>query len=147
MAVDILNLALHWLAENAGLTGALLAVSVLLLAGSLWLGHYYLTTVPHDYFVRAHLPFERLRGRSPALWWALMIAKNVAGVLLVLAGLIMFVTPGQGVLTLIMGLALTNFPGKQRLERAILNQPVVSRSVNRMRARAHRPPLVLTPVE
>jgi hypothetical protein len=145
--VEILNSALHWLGDNAGLTGTLLAVSVVLLVGSLWLGHYYLTRIPHDYFVRSHLPFEKLRGRSPALWWALMIAKNVAGVLFILAGLIMFVTPGQGVLTLIMGLALVNFPGKQRLERAILNQPVVRNAVNRMRARAHRPPLVLTPVE
>ncbi len=145
--MEILNSALHWLGENAGLTGALLAVSMLLLVGSLWLGHYYLTTIPHDYFVRPHLPFEKLRGRSPALWWALMIAKNVAGVLFILAGLIMFVTPGQGMLTLIMGLALVNFPGKQRLERAILNQPVVRIAVNRMRARAHRPPLVLTPLE
>ncbi len=145
--MEILYAALHWLGDNAGLTGALLAVSVVLLVGSLWLGHYYLTTIPHDYFVRSHLPFEKLRGRSPLLWWALMIAKNLAGVLFILAGLIMFVTPGQGVLTLVMGLALVNFPGKQRLERAILNQPVVRNAVNRMRARAHRPPLVLTPVE
>jgi len=142
--VEILNSVFEWLGDNAGLTGTLLAVSVMLLVGSLWLGHYYLTRIPHDYFIRAHLPFEKLRTRSPALWWLLMIAKNAAGVVFILAGLIMFVTPGQGVLTLIMGLALTNFPGKQRLERAILNQPVVSKAVNRMRARAHRPPLVLT---
>lgn len=145
--MEILNAAFQWLGENAGLTGTLLVVSALLLIGSLWLGHYYLTTIPHDYFVRAHAPFEKLRNRNPALWWAVMILKNVAGVLFIAAGLIMFVTPGQGLLTLIMGLALTNFPGKQRLERAILNQPVVSKAVNRMRARANRPPLVLNPAE
>ena len=145
--MDILNSALDWLGENAGLTSALLALSGMLLIGSLWLGHYYLTRIPPDYFVRTHIPFEKLRTRRPALWWALMICKNGLGVLLILIGLIMFVTPGQGMLTLMMGLALTNFPGKQRLERAILSQAVVRNAVNRMRARANRAPLVLTPGE
>jgi hypothetical protein len=145
--VDFLYSALQWLADNAGLTTSLLVLSVVLLVGSIWLGHYYLTTIPPDYFVRPHIPFEKLRCRRPALWWALMIAKNLLGVVLMLIGLIMFVTPGQGLLTLMMGLALTNFPGKQRLERTILKQPLVCDAVNRMRARANRAPLVLSSVD
>ena len=77
----------------------------------------------------------------------LMIAKNLLGVLFMVLGLIMFFTPGQGILTLLMGLALTNFPGKQRLERAILQRPSVRKLINGLRARANRPPLVFSPVE
>jgi hypothetical protein len=143
--VEYLDPIFNWFRDHAGLTGGLLLFSLFLLVGSIWLGHYYLTRIPHDYFVRSHIPFERLRARRPVLWWMLMIGKNALGTLLILAGLIMFITPGQGLLTLVMGLALTNFPGKQRLERAILNQPVVRKTVNRMRARANRPPLVLHP--
>jgi hypothetical protein len=46
-----------------------------------------------------------------------------------------------------MGIALTNFPGKQRLERMILQRPTVRKLVDRLRARANRPPLVLSPAE
>ena len=147
MIVEFLQAALDWLRENAGLTTSLLVVSFLVLVGSLWLGHYYLTTIPHDYFIREHVPFAKLRSRRPVLWWMLMIAKNVAGGLFIILGAIMTFTPGQGILTLLLGLALTNFPGKQRLERAILNRSMVRKAVNRMRARANRPPLVLNPMD
>ncbi len=143
--MQILETILNWFQHHAGLTGTLLVVSMLLLVGSLWLGHYYLTTIPHDYFVRAHVPFEGLRIRSPALWWSVMIGKNLLGIFFILAGLVMLFTPGQGLLTFVMGLTLTNFPGKQRLERAIMSRPVIRKTVNRMRARANRPPLMLTP--
>jgi len=43
--------------------------------------------------------------------------KNLLGVLLFMLGLIMLVTPGQGILTLLFGLMLMNFPGKYRVER------------------------------
>jgi amino acid transporter len=141
--VEYLQRTLDWLQAHAGLTLVLFIASIAALVGSLWLGHYYLTTVPHDYFVRKHAPFEKLRTRSPFVWWLVMIVKNLLGVVLILSGLVMFFTPGQGVLTLLLGITLTNFPGKQRLERAILRFPSVSNAVNRIRARNNQPPLIL----
>lgn len=141
--MEYLQEALDWLQANVGLTLAMFVLSIVLLVGSLWLGNYYLTTVPPDYFVRKHKPFEQLRASRPGMWWLLMIAKNLLGAMMIVSGLIMFFTPGQGVLTLLLGIALTNFPGKQRLERVILGFPSVSKVVNRARARANQPPLVL----
>lgn len=73
----------------------------------------------------------------------LVVAKNLAGVVLVALGLIMAVpgVPGQGLLTAVIGLSLVSFPGKRRLERRLIRRPLLLRAVNRLRARFHRPPL------
>jgi hypothetical protein len=139
--VEFFKDALTWLGEHAGLSSGLVVASMLLLVASLWIGRYYLISIPADYFVKQHKPLENWCTARPALWWTVMIAKNLLGLLFIAAGLIMFVTPGQGILTLLMGLALTNFPGKQRLERMIIERPTVLKLVNGMRARADKPPL------
>jgi|SRR5690349_12898180 hypothetical protein len=73
-------------------------------------------------------------------------AKNVAGVVLVLLGLVMALPgiPGQGILTMIVGLTLIDFPGKRGLERRMIGRPRILRTINRLRTRFHRAPLDLT---
>jgi hypothetical protein len=70
-----------------------------------------------------------------------IVAKNLLGILLALAGLVMLVVPGQGLLTLVAGLMLVDFPGKYRLERWLATRPPVWRSINWLRRRAGREPL------
>jgi ABC-type amino acid transport system permease subunit len=72
-----------------------------------------------------------------------LVAKNLAGVVLVLLGLIMAIpgVPGQGLLTAVIGITLLNFPGKLRLERRCLQIAALRRGINRLRARWGRPPL------
>ncbi len=63
------------------------------------------------------------------------------GLVLVLAGLAMLVLPGQGLLTLVIGLGLLNFPGKSSLIRRLLGQNKVLGTINRLRARVKKEPL------
>jgi len=72
------------------------------------------------------------------------VAKNAAGVVFVLAGLAMLVLPGQGILTILIGLTLVNFPGKRSLEKRIVRQEKVCFAINWMRSRAGRPPLKIS---
>jgi hypothetical protein len=74
------------------------------------------------------------------------VGKNVAGVVLVLLGFVMALpgVPGQGVLTMIIGLTLVDFPGKLSLERRLVGRPFVLRRLNAVRARFKRPPLDLS---
>ena len=139
--MEFLQAAIDWLGNNAGLTTSLVVVSIVLLVASLWIGQYYLTKIPPDYFMQKHKPLETWRRTRPALWWTLVIGKNLLGGLFILAGVIMVFTPGQGVLTILMGIALMDFPGKQRLERAIIQRPTVLKLVNGLRSRANKPPL------
>jgi hypothetical protein len=60
-----------------------------------------------------------------------------------LAGVAMLVLPGQGLLTLLMGFLLVDFPGKYRLERWLFARPIVRRPINWLRHRAGRVPLQL----
>jgi hypothetical protein len=53
----------------------------------------------------------------------------------------MIFTPGQGILSLLLGLTLIDIPGKRTLERKIIQRPSVLRVVNHLRARADKPPL------
>jgi hypothetical protein len=77
--------------------------------------------------------------------WTGIILKNLSGVIIILVGGILSVpgVPGQGVLTILLGLVLLDFPGKRRLERAILARPRVQATVNRLRARFGKLPFVL----
>ena len=97
--------------------------------------------LPKHYFVakRRHPP--RWSRRYPALRPAVLAAKNLLGFVLVAAGMLMLVVPGQGLLTLAVGLMLMDFPGKFRLERWLVTRPPVWRAINWLRCRAGREPL------
>jgi len=72
----------------------------------------------------------------------LLIGKNALGYILVVAGIIMLVLPGQGIFTILIGIMLLNFPGKYQLERWLATRGPVLRSINWLRQRAGRAPLV-----
>ncbi len=55
----------------------------------------------------------------------------------------MLFTPGQGILSLLVGVILCDFPGKRRVERKIIERPLVLSTINRIRARYNRPLIVL----
>jgi hypothetical protein len=132
---------LEWIIDHLGLTLGLLALSVVLLVVSLWASYRYLVSIPSDYFSHSHRPLETWRESHPALRWSILVGKNVLGVVLIILGLIMLFTPGQGILTLLLGVSLADIPGKRSVERRLIRQPQVLRVVNRMRDRAGKPPL------
>lgn len=71
--------------------------------------------------------------------------KNLVGVVFLLAGIAMLVLPGQGLLTVLIGISLIDFPGKHRLEARLVSQRLVLQAINAVRHRFGRPPLVLAP--
>ena len=75
------------------------------------------------------MTFERARTHHRAL--------ILFGVLLSLPGV-----PGQGLLTILVGLLLLDMPGKQQLERRLLGRPAIIHAVNRLRDRVGRKPLI-----
>jgi hypothetical protein len=127
--------------------GAGAATLVVTFASSLLVIGVLLVRLPATYFQREH-PRDFWIDRHPFLRWTGLIAKNLAGVAVILLGLALSVPgiPGQGLLTILIGLMLVNFPGKRRLEVKIISRPRVLRSVNRLREHYGRPPLVLDPV-
>ncbi len=74
----------------------------------------------------------------------LKIGKNSLGVLLVLMGVVLSLpgVPGQGLLTILIGVIMLDLPGKQRFERRLMTRPAVFAGVNAIRARFGREPLL-----
>ena len=83
--------------------------------------------------------------RHPAIRILGLIGKNIAGYATVALGIVLALpgVPGQGLLLILIGLTLLNFPGKRRLERQLIRRASVLRVINRLRAHFHHPPLEL----
>ena len=101
---------------------------------------WVVTRLPKDYFARAERLAWRTSFDAPLLSLIVAMLKNLLGLLLVVLGLIMLVTPGQGIVTLLIGLLLMNFPGKYHLERWLVLRPGVLRGLNWLRHRQGKLP-------
>ncbi|MBC7821089.1 MAG: hypothetical protein IAG10_29740 [Planctomycetaceae bacterium] len=123
------------------LLGWLAVVSVIIFVGSAVALPWLLTRLPEDYFVEKDLAARPSWPRHRALYWAWRVLKNILGVVLLLAGLVMLVTPGQGILALLAGLWLLDLPGKRRWERRLVSRPKVWASINWIRQKFGQPPL------
>jgi hypothetical protein len=93
--------------------------------------------LPTDYFASPQRP-KGAWNLSVAARPVFLIAKNLFGIALLVAGLVMLVVPGQGLLTIVIGLMLVDFPGKYRLERWLATRAKVWQSINWLRRRAGR---------
>lgn len=120
---------------------------IVMLVGSLIVCAWVVVRIPADYFA-CHREGGMLNGKSPFLRWPLIILKNLMGVLLVLLGIALSLpgVPGQGVLTILLGVMLLDFPGKRSFERWLLTRRGVLKAVNKLRARYNKPPVYLEPV-
>lgn len=100
--------------------------------------------LPADYFSPSRKR-EFLTGRHPFLRVTGLVLKNLAGIVVVALGVVLSTPgiPGPGILTFLIGIMLLDFPGKRRLERWMVCRPRVNQSINRLRARYGKPPLVL----
>lgn len=130
----------NWFAENPGLLAWLFALSLGSLVLTAVLLPVFVVRLRPDYFLAAR---QDLAARRGPLQWLERIARNLFGVLFVLAGLAMIVLPGQGLLTIFIGLLLVDFPGKRALERRIVRRPRILALMNRLRARHGKPPLLV----
>ena len=127
------------------LRGAAIGVSIFVVTflANLALVSFILVKIPADYFRESQGKF--LAKQSPVIRVLALIGKNIAGVILVVLGVLLSLpgVPGQGVLTILLGVMLLDFPGRRRFERWILSSPRVFKAVNKLRKRFDKPKLIL----
>ena len=94
---------------------------------------FFVVRIPADYFLVGRKP----PAGSIQVRVAVAILKNLGGVALVLVGIVLSLPgiPGQGILTILVGLMLTDLPGVRRLERALARRPSVRRALDTIRAK------------
>ena len=120
----------------------LVAASLLSLVLAVALLPVLVTRIPCDYLSQPRRVRALVSIRHPILRLALLFMKNLVGGTLLLAGLLMLLTPGQGLLTLTVGLLLVDFPGKHAVERWLIVRPPIFRAINRLRMRRGYSPLL-----
>ena len=131
--------AITW---QSALIGILLFV--ITFAASIGMVSFMLVRLPATYFHSSH-DREFLTDRHRAVRWSGLVLKNLTGAALIVLGIIMSLpgVPGQGILTILLGLMLVDVPGKRRWEQKLIKRPQVLRTINRLRAKFDKPPLVL----
>jgi hypothetical protein len=112
--------------------------------GSTVVAAWLVIRLPATYFCDAY-PRDVWGERRPVLRWTGILLKNLLGILLVVLGGIMAlpVIPGPGILMLVLGVMLLDFPGKRRLEQWLIHRATVLNAMNRLRQRYGKPPLVV----
>ena len=103
-----------------------------------------LVKLPADHFSKKRKT-KFWAGPRPWIHALKVIGKNIAGVLLVALGIVLSLpgVPGQGLLTVLLGIMLLDFPGRHRLEQKLLSRPGIVNAINKLRGRFEKPPLQL----
>lgn len=108
-------------------------VSVVLFVATLATIPWLVRRLPVDYFVR-------LPPKHPL---PVLLLRNVLGFALIAAGIAMLVLPGQGILTILVGVSIVDLPVKHRIMRWLLRRPKVQEYVQLLRSKGGKPPLVI----
>lgn len=99
---------------------------------------WILIQLPEDYFVTAE---KRNPDRSP-IGWVIWLLRNSLAMVLFVIGLMMLVLPGQGLLMILISLGVSTLYHKYSLERAIMRRKTVFDTVNWIRHRFDRRPMI-----
>lgn len=115
--------------------------SIIGLIASFVLIPWILIQIPSDYFSHEKRQKHQWGSYPPVIRLILLLMKNILGVVFIISGIIMLLIPGQGIITIIIGIILIDFPYKYKIERWIVNHPIILRSINQLRTKVEQSPL------
>lgn len=95
--------------------------------------------LPADHFVRP----EDIHGLRTLGGWAWHLCRNLLAIVLLIAGVAMIILPGPGIISIIVAIALADFPGKRRVERAFIRAWIVRTPLNAMRIKYGALPIII----
>ena len=114
--------------------------SVIFLVSLLSIG-WLVSLIPSDYFINRKE--SKFKLNYPVAWLVSAVIKNIFGYILIFGGILMLILPGQGLITIFVGLLLSNYPGKYSIEKRIIATPKILKSINWLRKRSNEPPLII----
>lgn len=113
-----------------GLAVLSLVTFVLSLACIPWL----VALLPKTYFLFLTAPGRTARSLTPGRI-LILILRNCLGAALFLAGVAMLFLPGQGLITMVLGLAVMSFPYKKKLIQSICRYPSLRHGLDWLRTK------------
>jgi hypothetical protein len=123
----------------------LTVTSIIAFLATLIIVPWFIIRIPSDYFSNSNIERRKTpwSNQHPLVQRILLVGRNVLGYVFIVVGIAMLVLPGPGILTVVVGIILLNFPGKYRLERWMVERRPVIRSINWLRRWAKKTPIVL----
>jgi len=112
---------------------ALAVVSVVMFVGTVVAMPLFIVRLPDDYFVRSRPPRSVPR----------RVLTTLVGLTLVTLGIAMLVLPGQGILTILVGLGVLELPFKDRLIARLLGNAKVAGAIDKLRHKAGKGSLLI----
>ena len=135
----MLELLLETVGQYEDLLVTISIISAAVFVITLLLTPYLLGLIPVDYFSEK---YQLQHISKTPIGIINLVLKTILGIFLVLAGIIMLVTPGQGVISILLGLFLMEFPGKRKLEQNFINHEPTYKALNWLRNKAGKPPFI-----
>lgn len=132
---------LQWMSDHPVFMSGMGLLSLFIFLIGLALVPRLVALIPEYYFVPSSRPDTRFRRQHPLLRATILFVKNLTGLTLISAGIMMLVLPGPGLLTLFVGFLLIDYPGKFWLERRLISIPPVLRALNWQREKSGKQPL------
>ena len=133
-----------WASLTIGKVALFVGLFILSLAFSFASIAVVMVKIPANYF-SPHYVQDFLPNSPWLVRWGAVVAKNVFGIFLIVLGILLSLpgVPGQGVLTILLGLIMIDIPGQRPLEARIIKRPSILSAINRFRAKYNKPPLVM----
>ena len=100
---------------------------------------WLVSLIPEDYFINKK--DSKIKTSNIFIWYIVLMFKNLIGYSLILGGIMMLVLPGQGLFTIIIGLMMSNYPGKYAIEKKFIAIPTILKSINWLRRKSNKPPI------
>ena len=104
---------------------------------------WIVTQIPSDYFTHPKRQKYLWSEHPPVIRFVLIFLKNILGLILVIGGIVLLLLPGQGILTILIGLIIMDFPYKYKVEIWIIKHPFVLRAINKLRSKVNKRPLMV----
>jgi uncharacterized membrane protein HdeD (DUF308 family) len=108
-------------------------ISATLFVVSLLITPFLICKIPYDYFIKEK------RRKNPILFFV----SNFFGVFFLLIGIVFLFTPGQGILTILIGIILLDFPKKQKFERYFIQKFNLLPALNFVRKKFNKEEIVI----
>ena len=103
---------------------------------------FFIKKIPYDYFLNDKRGISDYKNKNPFFWIIAILLKNIVGYCLIIGCILMLVLPGQGMLTILVGLMLSDYPGKFKLEKRIIKTKLILKTINWYRTKSNIPPII-----
>jgi len=141
--MNSINTLILWFTNHPGVLIGLGASSILIFIISILGISWFVAQIPEDYFLSSKRKPSKWQEHKPVLRLMVLFGKNIIGFSLIIGGLLMLVLPGQGLLTILLGLIFSDYPGKYKLEKKLITIKPIYRYINWVRKKSDIEPIKL----